>query len=301
MEDRISDEEALDALKRSGYLLESRVRATIAAREDWRAFLNRPYQDETGTSREYDVEASYHVPMPVDRSLEITLAIECVNNAQPFVLFQGPDRTHFNAVTTAGMPLYLPGPFRPIQTALSLNVGHHYGEIPHATQFCSFAKKKDARNPQWFATHETSHFDSFRTLSQVVQATIEDHYETVRLLIKADVMWLMLVYPLIVLGGELLVASGDGDELSLTRSDHACFEYATHVKGKVRQLFVDVVTETHLDAFLARLESEHEPLGERVEELSTDIIAAARLYRAQFDAKPDWSIRGVLELPVNFD
>ena len=87
--DRIARQEMVDALRRSGYLLEQRVRSILGER-GYYVQTNSAYPDpETGKSREYDISAIGATRL-YKKTLDFIFPVvicECENNDQPVAFF----------------------------------------------------------------------------------------------------------------------------------------------------------------------------------------------------------------------
>jgi hypothetical protein len=102
-DEKIAPEEMIDALKRSGYLIESRL-INILADHDYYTYPNETYPDPTtGKSREIDLFASSYRTVEnlylqnASLMIDVThdLIIECANNPQPAVFFKRTEKKKF--------------------------------------------------------------------------------------------------------------------------------------------------------------------------------------------------------------
>ncbi|HEV8655098.1 MAG TPA: hypothetical protein VGR85_06270, partial [Candidatus Limnocylindria bacterium] len=174
--DKPTRRELREALKRSGYLLESRVDAALRER-GYGVYANPSYPDSlTGKLREYDIFALKGHPLSDSGDIIWTyLIIECVNTPVP-IAFVGRDRTYGvlppRDVITAGIPVVVPDPEETnstisLQDYLGLPKYHHFGRGRVATQFASFQQKKGTTT--WMAFHDEQHFDALRKLPDVLR------------------------------------------------------------------------------------------------------------------------------------
>lgn len=178
--------EAKEALKRSGYLLESRVEKVLSD-EGYYVEANAAYPDaETGKSRELDVYAMGATkagPNEYDYVFNVLL-IECVNNPEPIAFITKEPLVgflHHQEVKLAGLPVKIPskkprGSWEALPDFLGMDKYHHYCKGRVATQFCSFSRKK--KDQEWMASHNPEQFDSFRKLSAAVEYFIDHHYKS---------------------------------------------------------------------------------------------------------------------------
>src|SRR5881409_1427963 len=158
--DRISLDEAKDALLRSGYLLESRLESVLSKR-GYYVEANEAYPDpDTGKAREFDLyamSARRAGPDDYDFIFDVLL-VECINNPQPLVfLTKNPlvGFLHHQEAKMAGLPVKFPDKKRrdeweSLADFLDMSKYHHYCKGRVATQFCSFLRKKNSQ--EWMAT-----------------------------------------------------------------------------------------------------------------------------------------------------
>ena len=95
--DKISLEEMREAIRRSGYLLEQRIKPKIE-RHGYFVETNQPYPDpQTGISREYDISAMAGIRLYRGRMdfLFPFILCECENNALPLVFLRRRHQSAF--------------------------------------------------------------------------------------------------------------------------------------------------------------------------------------------------------------
>lgn len=168
--EKITEQEMQDALKRSGYFLETRIENLLQKR----GFFIEPncvYADiDTQKSRELDIYAMsalrctdnnrdyiFYVPL-----------IECVRPPQPIVFLIKHDPVSFLAgkeIKMSGLPIKLcqNKKWIPLHKYLEFEKFHHYCSSEIATQYCSFQFKK-GETKEWMANHIEDHFDAIQTL-----------------------------------------------------------------------------------------------------------------------------------------
>jgi hypothetical protein len=169
----IAPNEIVDALHRSGYLIEYRVEAVLRE-QGYHVAANTSYPDPvTGKPRELDVSATGGYPIDPDKKdfLFDVLLIECVNNPQPLAFFTKEAQAefvHVYDILLSGLPAYIPGkgPYKNhaanrIAPSLGLEKFHHYCEGRLASQYCSFSPKRGTNPTEWMASHDDAHFESF--------------------------------------------------------------------------------------------------------------------------------------------
>ena len=165
----ISKPEAEDALRRSGYLLETRVEKLLRD-HGFKMYSNFSVPDPiTGKGRETDHAAIIAVPVKKpgsDETVAIVSAVvvlECVNNIQPLAfLTKNPQDADdlYEFITIMGMPVHIPhqtskGKVTFLPRLLEMQTCHHYFQGRVATQWCSFARKGDKRKT-WLLDFQTA-------------------------------------------------------------------------------------------------------------------------------------------------
>jgi len=260
---KISKEQATDALLRSGYLLEGRLYAFLDRREYY-VETNVVYPDpDSGKSRELDLQAITSLsagPREFDR-VHAVLLIECVNNLQPIAFVTKKPQVeflHHYDVKLAGLPVkisidgnywnYLP-------VYLEMDKYHHYCKGRVATQFCSFTKKKRKNIQEWMATHIEEHFDCFRKLSASVEYFIDEQFKNSNLLRLKNVN-IEFYYPVVVVQGELLDARPSKGSVNLINANHIQYRQSGLVGTVPEDYQIDVVTERFFPKYIEIIEQE---------------------------------------------
>lgn len=274
---RVSRQQAEEALLRSGYLLESRLETVIYESGPYFVEANKAYPDPyTGKSRELDLYAMAlrrAGPEEFDWLVPVIL-IECVNNPQPiaFITKQpiGSDM-HRYEIKMAGLPVKIPVEGEPdswgcLADYLDMKTYHHYCRGRVATQFCSFRQK--GSSGEWMATHEDEHFDSFRKLAAAVEHFADDHFKSWSFENHENVN-VEMYYPVVVLQGELLDARPTKRSARITEADHIQYRLSVFIQGRVDDYQIDVVTERFFPRYL--------------EIIHREIFKTARLMRRRGD------------------
>lgn len=274
LEDPISLEDAAEALARSGYLLECRVDRVLRT-AGWDVELNSAFHDRrTGKSREFDVLAynMHGLETERDDTLVCVLVCECVNNPQPFVciaLDGKPTASYAFEARVSGVPVQYPTAateaalaagtqevsFRPITAVLSLHRFHHYCKGTIATQYCSFARKKNGT--QWMAYHEDAQFDTIQTLCAATDFVQKRDISGWSMVDRQAPIALIFYFPVLVLQGDLLEAKTlDDGEVTLTEAGHLQLRHSSASAEGISVHQIDVVQEKALPSFLETLSSE---------------------------------------------
>lgn len=259
----ITRAEALQALVRSGYLLESRLESVLRS-GTFRVEANTMVPDTDGGLRELDLWARWAKVLlfgpKEDSCIGLELVIECINPPQP-VAFITKDRAdpfferidRWESLKLVGNPPeestnpqhmwdWLP-------SRLDVTRYHHYKTKRVATQYCSFQKKQGSM--QWMALHRDEDHQVFRKLCYST-----DHF--IRDLITPDYSqeagWdLSLVYPVLVVQGDILDVRPTTRSARLVRVDHIqyCCTHSAH--GEMNSYQIDVVTEKYFPKYLTML------------------------------------------------
>jgi hypothetical protein len=287
--ERISEEDAKDALLRSGYLLEHRLENTLRA-EGYYVETNAAYSDpETGKSRELDLyaltgrragpeEADYIFPV---------LLIECVNNPQPIAFITKEPQVayfHRDEIKLAGLPIKIQSKDQPnVWTTLPAYLGmekyHHYCRGRIATQFCSFIEKKKDNKKEWMATHDEVQFDALRKLSAETEHFVRKHFESWEYRGR-EYINIEFYYPLLVVQGELLEIRPSTGSLRIKKAKHIQFRRSAIVGGKETTYQIDVVTEHFFPKYVDLVDKEisktarlmrrrHTPIRKSINRIST--------------------------------
>lgn len=255
--------EALEAVLRSGYLLESRVE-TLLQEHGCYAEANSAYPDpHTGKSRELDVSAISAWPCgpsEFDHIFAVALA-ECVNNPQPLA-FIVKDTAGFLLdcdIKSAGIPVQVQyegrgGGWMSLVEYLDMKRYHHYCGDRVATQYCSFVQKK-GKSRAWMATHEQAQADCFQKLCDAVE------YERDKLFkgyMPGPSAWVNVefYYPMVVVQGELLECRPTKRSARLVSTDWVRFRRTQIIDQEAETYQIDVVTERHLPRLLDLIEGE---------------------------------------------
>jgi hypothetical protein len=272
--DKINAEEMKDALKRSGYLLESRL-LKILSDNEYTLYPNEVYPDPvTGKSREIDVFGlnSFHSEIKLDKELSIrvesNIIVECSNNPQPAVFFQRTDKKKF---TIFGKFRFnkieqIPygeegGPGWEFDSFTTSEKSFHYNSFQRCTQYCSFLQKKKQSDgkKEWFATHPDGLHDVFNKLYDFVNHKSACDAEWIPESFYTKDVYVILYFPVVVLQNELFEVLESDGEVSMTQVDHTIFEF-TRYETDSKSFLVDVVTEKYFPKYLDLLRIDCEEL-----------------------------------------
>lgn len=270
--DHIAVPEMIGAIERSGYLLEQRVSA-ILRRHSYYAQTNPAYPDpETGKSREYDVSAISGVRLSKKRMdfLFPVLLVECENNQQPVVFFSAESRVsflHHQEVRCSGLPVRFWDGRRFISFSrfLGMEKFHHYCKGPVATQYCSFHRKNTSSS--WIALHDEGHHQTFSSLINALESSIEEHYEGWVLPDRGveEPLNIQVYYPVLVLQGPIYRAETRRRKLVVESCEHVQFRKQVWSSRRNNEYQIDVITERYLPRFLAVVDREVDAIKRRLQ------------------------------------
>jgi hypothetical protein len=256
----ITEQEARNALRRSGYLLEHRTEA-ILRRSGWYVEANSAYEDsETHKSRELDLYALTSSPIDAafqEDRLYTSVLIECVNSPQPIAFItKNPimRRWAVSDVKATFDPEHIIDATTEARTdvvdLIELAKYHHYCAGRIATQFCSFKRKSD-KEKEWMAWHDESHFGVFHSLVKALE------YKLGQFQIKSGtyINWEFL-HPVVVVQGSLLDVRCAGGSVEIRKTSHVKYRRTVIWKGEERGYMIDVVTERSFPRYITMLEAE---------------------------------------------
>lgn len=276
----ISDTEITDALRRSGYLLEARVEKVL---EQYGYYVeaNSAYPDPTTQkSRELDLHAlAAHKTIGEYGFFFPVLLIECVNNPQPLAFLTKRPLTQFlfyQELKMAGLPVKVvpkkgSREWTPLAEFLLMNKYQHYCKGPVATQFCSFAKKR--QKDEWAALHEGPHFDAFQKLCDATAYFQDKHFKSWRFADKES-MNVEIYYPVLVVQGRLLQARSGKRTLVVKDVNHVQYRRTVIRRDRAIDYHIDVVTEGYLGRYLSLLDKEVQEMVRRTKRRSREIREA---------------------------
>lgn len=264
---KFSKREMIDALLRSGYLIEGRLQTAISNDDpNWFTIPNDSYLDPiTQKSRELDLHVIRGVIRndgPFKGKHLMGLYIECVNNPYPLVLLTRPTQTSIahntDFIKMTGLPVVVldkadPKVRLPLQSYLQMDTYHHYAQGPVANQFCSFSRKNSSA--QWMASHQEEHFNCFTKLIDAVEHYSDLHYKALPITDPPTATTYMY-YPTLVLQGDLYEAKATKRAVTLRKANHLQYRHATHVNSVYKRYQIDVVTEKYFPKYLRMIADE---------------------------------------------
>ncbi len=255
--------EIVAALKRSGYMLESRV---VRALTDAGFFVepNVAIVDRrTGKSREVDLVAEYYEydPSLAGVSVRTRFTIEAINNLLPIILITPHPNSPMSDIE--GFLRYrTTPPSAPFITSVEVYDAKKVFDTQRYSQYCALSRKKSG--DELLASHPDDLYSSFQKLGEFVEQQISefDSEEWP----DDDGYWRLWFWqPVLVLGGDLLVASEeDHGELTVTEVDMAPLLFNFHVADQPRTVVVQIVREQHLLAYTKELAAVDHELAKKI-------------------------------------
>ncbi len=306
--DSISHAEIKDALLRSGYVLESRIESVLRRNHyhvETNIFIPDP---DSGKPRELDMSAHYPYKAGQEERdfLYAFLVIECINNPQPIAFFTKPQRENVDntLVKISGLPTralhrkYGIG-WQELPSYLDMSTYHHYFKGRVATQFCSFVSKKGTQD--WMATHDETHFESFRKLSTALEYYCDRHLKDwVHDL--PEPIGLNFYYPIVVVQGDLIDVRVSGGLPTFDKANHVQFRRSENSGSQRNMIQFDVVTESYFPKYLKLIQREMvesaQLLFERNAELRTAITQIVKDLQAEGRFAPLWDTADSMETSI---
>jgi len=258
--DRIGENEIIESLKRSGYLLENRILSKFLKLKYSAEANHVIFSEIDGTRyREIDVVASKFVEsIPINEidgiSVYSHFLIECINNTQPLGLFENLGDRDEPASDWIYTIINGDAEIKEMISIIFPSAIYNYEEknikgIP-AKQYCSFAKKKaDHKKDQWMAYHPD---DFHKTLSKLADSVkykvkeINDRWEDR----QPQMLRIDIFIPVIILQNDLIKIS-QKSELELDIQNIKFHRLKTpYDEAYNRNLSIDIVQEKYFDNYL---------------------------------------------------
>lgn len=279
-----TNEEIMEAIEQSGYLLEQHVATQLEAL-NFHIRTNVAFEDpDEGKSREIDVSAIKRVAVNESAKVAafIELVVECKNNTNPLVFITRPKNKgdanarpeQFRYPMKYGMKKDLGGGrslFRELDAFSHLGFNEiHYRHLQpaKAVQFCRI----DRKGGSWHANHGGLYDATFYPMAKAVTARLAD---VPRGTGREDWKYLWLLFSIIVTSGDLLIV--DSAKANPLPEPQDWVSFSRELKsGKLSGTYaLDFVRQDQLEKFV------HEcidPLGALAKELietKTDFLLRA--------------------------
>ena len=275
---RISEDEMIESIMRSGYLLEQRV-SPIFEKKGFMVNVNDSYQDlETKKSREIDLRAFeiFDLAAEGNEGILVNVFAECENNPQPLVFFQNESNqkiyNSFEDLKITGSPLYIEpkSKHKDIAEYLSFQQFHHYCLNNIYTQYCSFHQTKQ-KEKKWVASHNDQHHNTFVNLIKCLKHNMNHDIEFYHVgssnFNVIERISLSIYLPVLILGGEIYEAKEVDSILSIKKINHAQFRKSMNFdrQDQLPEVYqIDVITESYLERYLDLVRSEVKEVLNRI-------------------------------------
>jgi len=303
---KITRAEMKDALLRSGYLLELRVESKL---KKWGGTTetNATYSDqETGKSREFDLYSLKSSNAALDDLVYGCLLIECINNPQPLTILTKSshlDLIEYEKIKIAGLPVKIPNKLEPnwwrnLPEYLRMANYHHYWKGRVGTQYCSFIQKKSGsknNSKEWMATHDDSHYESFRKLCDVTDFYIDKHWDFI-VTREKDFMNLEFFYPLVIVQGDLIEAYQTARSVKFRAVNHIQFRQSIAKNRNRKDYRIDVIKESYLPEYLKIIDAELDKTSELIHNDRVTInLAIERIVKEAKSTNLSESVRKIMD------
>jgi hypothetical protein len=253
---KISKDDLIEAIKRSGYLLESEIANTLAI-SDFFIESNQVIEDPiTGKSREIDLIAEYRsygsgVLGKYGACAKIKFVFEIKNNIYPLVLM-----TKFEFSPN----IEIWESTKEIQTVpegiTCSSTDSFYGILltndePIFTQYCSFDEKKGSKNKELLATHPEQVYTGLSKITQYCEEAVES-WENIEE--QVEYYRRFLYMPVLLINDDLFeleVIHGNDPILHKVEESKLVFNY--YYKKNPRIATVWVVTKEGFKGFINKM------------------------------------------------
>lgn len=258
MGNKPTKDELIEAISRSGYLLESKIIIQLMKLE-LVVESNLAYLDTiTQKSREIDVVASFHPNSEILSeyylSSQIKLIIEIKNNTLPLVLMSklpnSPDIPIWNGVKEY---ITYPSPydkFKEVKYELfELEEEFHSRNL--YTQYCSFQPKKGSN--ELMAFHPNNLYESINKICFYTDSIIEDLNSRTK---EKDLFYRNFKYiPTLLIKEDLYELEVDEEGINpiLQEVEESKLLFNYHFKGEPKNAVIQVITIKGLDKFIEKM------------------------------------------------
>lgn len=284
MSDFATPEEMQAAINSSGYLLEGRVARMMTEAGYFvqpNCFILDP--NDSDKSIEIDVVGNHAVLINEENhdTVIASLFVECKNNSQPFAFFvQRPQLVvlNVNRILHGGFPTFSMDPETkvqvPLSQLLSFSDWHHYCKTQEvATQFCSF-KWTNENRPKDGRIFKAEPMENYsKSFSSLAEVAASDSSSPVGLKLKN--IQIQLSYPVVVFQGPIYRVEDMEGKARVEQVDRLQLHHSALIGGEVKQVQIDLVTESAFPSLLAEIDGELKEARERCEPLYPRLLHSA--------------------------
>ena len=270
-----SPKDILDALRRSGYLMEQEVATQLEAL-NFHVYTNWAFQDiDEGKSREIDVRAIRRVAYNEEKKLSAFVEIigECKNSTNPFVFIGRPKNQTDNRYPPQELVFPISSYMTPKETGqiweedaffhLKFDKVHHdFVRETKTVQFCRVDRSKGS----WQANHGGLYDSIFYPMAKALTA---QKHEISKVEQSSSWQHFWLFVPMVITSGDIFyVDSMEADPVP-QEVDHVTFKREIR-SGKLNGIFaVEFVRQNQLEAFVSDCLG---PLVSRMTDLTTNQV-----------------------------
>lgn len=277
MDDSPNSEEIIDALRKSGYLMEQEVASQLEA-FDFHVFPNQAFEDiEEGKSREIDVVARKRVAHSEESKLSafVEIVAECKNNTNPFIFIGRPKNQTDNlrAPQEYVFPLESyeaqeePGTIRRRTSYKSPffhlgfdKVHYDYAKDMKAVQFCRIYRK----GKEWQANHGGLYDSIFYPIAKAVTSSKQEQVDFNR---SSDWGCFWFIFPMVIVSGDIYYVDSTIPNPVPESRGHVNFKRQIQSEKLNGVFAVDFVRQDQIGAFVSDCLN---PLASKVADLVTD-------------------------------
>ena len=248
------EKEIIEALNRSGYLLESEI-SKLLSDSGFFVETNQVIKDPfTGKSREIDLTAEYYTLRDQATNNKCVskarFVFEIKNNSAPIVLLtqfeHSPNIRSWDGLkiwetTPKGLTGYIYNDFH--ERLIESNRGEIF------TQYCSFQRKK--QNSELMALHPDNIHSGLAKITQYCEEAIEGRSRNE----DPNGYFRKFIYlPVLLISEELYATKTNEDgELKIDKLESSILLYNYHYKGDPSMAFIHVVTKKGFPEFMNKV------------------------------------------------
>ena len=250
----LNENEMLEALSRSGYLLESQI-SQILSKAGFFIETNQVIKDPlTNKNREIDLIAEYYQHkeerMDMKCCSKIHFVFEIKNNSAPIVLLTNfeysPNVEDWNGLKER---LTIPKGFEYDTSDAYYQQIIHTDKYPRYTQYCSFQRKKG--NEELMALHPDNIYEGLSKITQYCEEMIKDRKETID---KRGFLRHFLYLPILLIRDDLYELNHSNDNKSfLKKVECSILVYNYYFYDEPTMAYVFVVTKKGFAEFMTAM------------------------------------------------
>jgi hypothetical protein len=257
---KISEQDMLDSLLRSGYLFESEITKLLVSYGFFVESNLTLLDPMTGKNREIDLVAEYDHPFDEEKSKTKTVALarfvfEIKNNSAPIVLLTkyeySPNSDIYTGLKVAKT---IPRELKDIFHSDFFDVLFNAEEKDLFTQYCSFSKKKnEQKKDELMAHHPEVIYSALQKITYYCEEKARAWNDEERTY-RDDYFRNFLYLPVLLINDDLYeLEVNDDNNNNLKKVDRSYLVFNYHYKQQPQTSIVHVVTKTGLKDFLVEI------------------------------------------------